>query len=363
METKSKDLAAERAEKIKAAQLAQASIQKQYGQGAISVGAAASNDVEAFSTGIWGLDNAIGVGGVPRGCITEVYGMEGLGKSLICIRTIASAQAAGELVALIDTEHAFNVPWAIRQGVDSESLTIAQPDSGEEGLNILRTLVSSGAYGLIVVDSLAALTPQIEIDGEIGDAQVAAHPRLLSQALRIINPMIGTTNTAVLFTNQLRAKIGYMANGGSTTTGGNAPRFYASVRIELKNKGPVKQGQEIIGMEIEALVRKNKVAAPMKKTVYNLIHGKGVDNYSWLAENAVRFGFLKRNKSFYYLVDSEGNQSEKSVANGSAQISAYLASDLEFTRELKLKVDNEFKTLAGYSTGEMDNEMGIDNDE
>ena len=280
-------------------------LEKKHGKGAImrmgeqvepEPGAGAASVV---STGSIGLDLALGIGGLPRGRVIEIYGPESSGKTTIALQVIAQAQKAGGEGAFIDAEHALDPSYAAKLGIDVPRLLLSQPDSGEQALEIVDALVRSGGVDVIVVDSVAALTPKAEIDGEMGDSHVGLHARLMSQALRKLTGTIKTSNTMVIFINQIRMKIGVMYGNPETTTGGNALKFYSSVRLEIRRVGPVKQGDEIIGNETRVRVVKNKLAPPFRNTLFDIIYGEGVSRESELIELGLQHRLVQRSGAWY----------------------------------------------------------------
>ncbi len=291
-------------EKLKAVNFAMEQIEKQHGKGSIMrLSDRKIQNVDAIPTGCLSLDAAIGVGGVPRGRIVEIYGPEASGKTTVCLHVIAEAQKRGGLAAFVDTEHAMDVNYAERLGIDLDNLLLSQPEFGEQALEIVETLVRSNAIDIIVVDSVAALTPRVEIEGEMGDAQMGSQARLMSQAMRKLNAAIGKSRTTVMFTNQLRSKIGVIYGNPETTTGGNALKFYASVRIDVRRKDAIKEGQSIIGNRVKAKIVKNKVAPPFKEVEFDVLYNEGISKIGDLIDVATEFGIITRSGSWYSYKD------------------------------------------------------------
>ena len=290
-------------------------ITKRYGDGAImKLGEAHSLQVEAIPTGCLSLDIALGVGGIPRGRVTEIYGPESSGKTTLCLHILAEAQKMGGTAAFIDMEHALDPAYAARLGVDVENLLIAQPDMGEQALEITETLVRSGAVDIIVVDSVAALVPRSELEGDMGDATMGVQARLMSQALRKLSGAIKHTNTAVIFTNQLRQKIGVMFGNPETTTGGMALKFYSSVRIDIRRISSIKVGQDILGNRTKARVVKNKVAAPFRQVEFDIMYNEGISRAGDLLDLATEMDIINKRGSYYYYGDdnlAQGRENAK----------------------------------------------------
>ncbi len=287
-------------EKLKAVQFAIDQIERQHGKGSIMrLSDKQVVNVEAISTGCISLDAAIGIGGVPRGRIIEIFGPESSGKTTVCLHVIAEAQKNGGLAAFVDTEHALDINYAQRLGVDLNNLLLSQPEFGEQALEIVETLVRSGAIDVVVVDSVAALTPRVEIEGDMGDAQMGSQARLMSQAMRKLNASIGKSKTTVIFTNQLRSKIGVIYGNPETTTGGNALKFYASVRIDIRRKEVIKEGQEITGNRVRCKIVKNKVAPPFKEVEFDIMYNEGISKLGDLMDVATEFGIIGKSGSWY----------------------------------------------------------------
>ena len=287
-------------EKLRAIQAAVAAIEKQFGKGALM--ALGGPDVEAvavISTGSLGLDLALGVGGLPRGRVVEIYGPESSGKTTLTLQVIAEMQKVGGTAAFIDAENALDISYAAKLGVKTEDLLISQPDTGEQALEIADMLVRSGAVDVIVIDSVAALTPKAEIEGEMGEPQMGLQARLMSQALRKLTGNIKRTNTLVIFINQIRMKIGVMFGNPETTTGGNALKFYASVRMDIRRIGSIKKGDEVIGSETRVKVVKNKVAPPFKQAEFDIMYGDGISREGEVLEIGVVLGVLEKSGAWY----------------------------------------------------------------
>ncbi len=291
---------AEKDPRLKTLEDAISSIEKEYGKGAImKLGDGVINKVEAISTGSISLDSAIGIGGIPRGRIIEIYGPESSGKTTICLHTIAEAQKSGGLAAFIDVEHALDVNYAKRLGVDTNNLLLSQPDYGEQALEIVDTLVRSNALDIIVVDSVAALVPRSELEGDMGDAQMGVQARLMSQALRKLTGVISKSRTSVIFTNQLRSKIGVMFGNPETTTGGNALKFYASLRMDIRRIAAIKNGDEVVGNRTKIKIVKNKVAPPFKQVEFDIMYNHGISVEGDLIELSVDKKIVKKSGAWF----------------------------------------------------------------
>ncbi|BDQ01647.1 MAG: protein RecA [Ignavibacterium sp.] len=293
-------MSTDRDQKLKIIEDAIAGIEKTYGKGAImKLGDGIINDIEAIPTGALSLDIALGIGGIPRGRITEIFGPESSGKTTLCLHVIAEAQKMGGLAAFIDAEHALDVNYAKKLGVDTANLLISQPDYGEQALEITDTLVRSNALDVIVIDSVAALVPRSEIEGEMGDATMAVQARLMSQALRKLTAAISKSKTAVIFINQLRSKIGVMFGSPETTTGGNALKFYASVRIDIRRIAAIKEGEDVIGNRTKVKIVKSKVAPPFKQVEFDILYNEGISKTGDLVDLGTELGIIKKSGAWF----------------------------------------------------------------
>ena len=331
-------------EKRKALDVTLAHLEKDFGSGAVMrLGDDSVQDVEAISTGSIGLDYALGVGGLPRGRVTEIYGPESSGKTTLAIHVIAEAQKQGGICAIIDAEHAFDRFYAEKLGVDVNNLWIAQPDNGEQALDIAEQLINSGAIDVLVVDSVAALTPKSEIEGEMGDKNVGLHARLMSQAMRKLTGTIAKTRTCCIFINQIREKIGVMFGNPETTTGGNALKFYSSVRIEIRPSTFIKDGENTIGRLAKVKVVKNKVAPPFKKAEFELMFGEGISRAGEILDLAVEHGIVKKSGAWFSYNGTklgQGRDAVKRVIGDNPE----LADELEAkVREAVFSADNKKK--------------------
>jgi recombination protein RecA len=293
--------AAQQADRTKALGLAVSQIEKSFGKGAImKLGAEGMRvKIDAIPTGAINLDAAIGVGGIPRGRITEIYGPESSGKTTVCLHVVANAQKQGGTAAFIDAEHALDTDYAKKLGVDVEKLLVSQPDTGEQALEICEILVRSGAVDVIVIDSVAALVPKAEIEGEMGDSHVGLQARLMSQALRKLTGAIARSNCSVVFINQLREKIGVMFGNPETTTGGKALKFYASLRLDIRRIGPVKEKEDVIGSHVRVKVVKNKVAPPFKQAEFEILYGEGISRNGEIIDLGVKANIVDKSGAWY----------------------------------------------------------------
>ena len=322
-------------EKRKALDAAISKIEKDYGKGSVmKLGDKSAMDVETISTGSISLDKALGVGGIPKGRIIEIYGPEASGKTTLALHIVAEVQKSGGIAGFIDAEHALDPKYARDIGVDVDNLYISQPDYGEQGLEICETMVRSGAIDIIVVDSVAALVPKHEIEGEMGDATVGAQARLMSQALRKLTAVANKTGCSIIFINQLREKIGVFYGPSETTTGGRALKFYASVRIDIRRIESLKQAGDVIGNRVRAKVVKNKVAPPFREAEFDIIFGEGISAVGDILDQAVEFGIINKSGAWY-------SYSGEKIGQGRENTKNYLKSNPEFYERVRAMVRNQ----------------------
>ncbi|MEN8906723.1 MAG: recombinase RecA [Clostridiales bacterium] len=323
-------------EKKKALEIAMNQIEKQFGKGAImKLGESSHLNVEVISTGALGLDIALGVGGVPRGRVVEIFGPESSGKTTVALHIIAEAQKSGGEAAFIDAEHALDPVYAKALGVDIENLVVAQPDTGEQGLEIAEALVRSGAIDIVVVDSVAALVPKAEIDGEMGDSHVGLQARLMSQALRKLSGVISKSNTTAIFINQLREKVGIMFGNPEVTPGGRALKFYSSVRLDVRRIETLKQQNEMIGNRTRVKVVKNKIAPPFKEAEFDIMYGKGISKEGNVLDVAVRLDIVNKSGSWFSYKD-------KKIGQGRENSKTFLRENPDILKEIEERVRENF---------------------
>ncbi|MGE4569678.1 MAG: recombinase RecA [Bacteroidales bacterium] len=321
-------------EKLKALQLALDKIDKDYGKGTImKMGDRTIIEVPCIPTGSIALDVALGIGGYPRGRVVEIYGPESSGKTTLAIHAIAEAQKQGGIAAFIDAEHAFDRTYAESLGVDMDNLYISQPDHGEQALEVTDSLIRSGAIDIIVIDSVAALTPKAEIEGDMGDSKMGLQARLMSQALRKLTANISKTNTCCIFINQLRDKIGVMFGNPETTTGGNALKFYSSVRLDIRKVTQLKEGDEVSGNRVRVKVVKNKVAPPFRKAEFDVVFGVGISRIGEIVDLGVEQGIVKKSGSWFSYGDTK-------LGQGRDAVKSLLRDNPELAEELTLKIKN-----------------------
>ena len=319
-------------ERKRALDIALAGIEKQFGKGAvIRMGERASRDIQVIPTGCLDLDMALGVGGLPRGRVVEIYGPESSGKTTVALHVVAEAQKMGGVAAFIDAEHALDPVYARKLGVDVDQLYVSQPDTGEQALEICEALVRSGAIDIVVIDSVAALVPKAEIDGEMGDSFVGLQARLMSQALRKLTASISKTRTVCIFINQLRDKIGVVYGNPETTTGGNALKFYASVRIDIRKASVIKDGEEQLGARAKVKIVKNKLAPPFRRAEFDIMYGEGISKIGEIIDLGVDLGILKKSGSWF-------SYGERKIGQGRDSVKELLKSDEALRDEIEAKV-------------------------
>ncbi len=324
-------------EKLKALQLTLDKMDKVYGKGTVMrMGDEAVQDLEVISSGSVSLDLALGIGGYPKGRIVEIYGPESSGKTTLAIHAIAEVQKAGGIAAFVDAEHAFDRFYAESLGVDIDNLLISQPDNGEQALEIADNLIRSGAVDLLVIDSVAALTPKAEIEGEMGDSRMGLQARLMSQALRKLTGVINRTDCCCMFINQLREKIGVMFGNPETTTGGNALKFYASIRIDIRRSSQIKSGEEVIGNRTRVKIVKNKVAPPFRKAEFDIMYGKGISKLGEIIDLGVDYEIIKKSGSWFSYGDTK-------LGQGRDAVKLILEDNLELMEELEAKIKEAIK--------------------
>ncbi len=325
--------------KLKALDLAVQQIEKSFGKGSIMRwGDGVINQVEVIPTGSISLDSALGIGGVPRGRIIEIYGPESSGKTTVCLHIVSEAQQRGGMAAFIDAEHALDVGYARKIGVDVNNLLVSQPENGEQALEICETLVRSNAIDVIIIDSVAALVPRAEIEGEMGDPTMGTHARLMSQALRKLTAAISKSKTTVIFTNQLRSKIGIMFGNPETTTGGNALKFYASIRLDIRRKDVIKDTANIIGNRVRVKVVKNKMAPPFKETEFDILYNEGISKIGDLLDVATEMNVIQKSGSWF-------SYAEERLGQGRDAVRKYLKD----TPELLKRIEDQVKRELGIS--------------
>ena len=330
-------MSSEKEAKLKALQLTLDKLDKAYGKGTVmKMGDKAVEEVETIPSGSLGLDLALGVNGYPRGRVIEIYGPESSGKTTLTLHAIAEAQKAGGIAAFIDAEHAFDRNYAEKLGVDIENLIISQPDNGEQALEIAENLIRSGAIDIVVIDSVAALTPKSEIEGEMGDSKMGLHARLMSQALRKLTGTISKTNCTVFFINQLREKIGVVFGNPETTTGGNALKFYASVRLDIRRSSQIKDGENVVGNRTKVKVVKNKVAPPFKTAEFDIMYGEGVSKTGEILDLAVEFEIIKKAGSWFSYGDTK-------LGQGRDAVKVLIKDNPELADELEQKIKEYIK--------------------
>ena len=341
-------------EKLNALNQALGKIEKEFGKGSVmKLGEATSMAIDVISTGSIGLDIAVGIGGLPRGRIVEIYGPESSGKTTVALHSVAEAQKNGGIAAFIDAEHALDPVYARALGVDVDNLIISQPDTGEQALEITEALIRSGAIDIIVIDSVAALVPKAEIEGDMGDSHVGLQARLMSQALRKLTGSIKKSNCVAIFINQLREKVGIMFGNPETTTGGRALKFYSSVRLDVRKIDTIKQGDKILGSRTRVKVVKNKVAPPFKQAEFDIMYGEGISKIGDLLDIAANVDIVKKSGSWY-------NYQDIKLGQGRENVKKFLADNMDLTNEIEEKVRKYYKLGPEYRDLEED-ELNEDN--
>jgi recombination protein RecA len=335
-------------EKLKALQLTIEKLEKTYGRGAImKMGDAPAENVEVIPTGSLGVDIALGIGGLPKGRVIEIYGPESSGKTTLTLHAIAEVQRAGGIAAFIDAEHAFDRSYAEKLGIDTENLLISQPDNGEQALEIAENLIRSGAIDIIVIDSVAALVPKSEIEGEMGDSKMGLHARLMSQALRKLTGTINKTGCCCIFINQLREKIGVMFGNPETTTGGNALKFYASVRIDIRRIGQIKEGDAVVGNRTRVKIVKNKVAPPFRQAEFDIMYGEGISKIGEIVDLGVEHNVIKKSGSWFSYGDTK-------LGQGRDAVKTLFHDNIELCDEIEAKIRVALSgTVAAVETPEL----------
>lgn len=332
-------------DKLKALEVAVSQIERQFGKGAIMrLGQREALAVQVISTGSLGLDAALGVGGMPRGRVVEIYGPESSGKTTLALHVIAEAQKQGGLAAFIDAEHALDPEYSTKLGVDVENLLVAQPDNGEQALEIAETLIRSGSVDVVVIDSVAALVPRAELEGEMGEASMGLQARLMSQALRKLTGVVSKSKTCVIFINQIREKIGVMFGNPETTTGGRALKFYASVRLDIRRVAPIKSGEEVVGNRTKVKVVKNKVAAPFRAAEFDILYGEGISRAGEILDLGIEHRLLTKSGTWISYGDVRLGQGRENARQ-------YLKEHPELFRELEEKLRGILPNLARPATG------------
>lgn len=330
-------------------------IEKQFGKGSIMrLGEDRSMDVETISTGSFSLDIALGAGGLPMGRIVEIYGPESSGKTTLTLQVISAAQSKGKTCAFIDAEHALDPIYAKKLGVDIDNLLCSQPDTGEQALEICDALARSGAVDVIIVDSVAALTPKAEIEGEIGDSHMGLAARMMSQAMRKLSGNLKQSNTLLIFINQIRMKIGVMFGNPETTTGGNALKFYASVRLDIRRIGSIKEGENIVGSETRVKVVKNKVAVPFKQAEFQIMYGEGINIFGELIDLGVKHNLIEKSGAWY-------SYNGEKMGQGKSNVTTFLKSHLNITNEIEKKL-RDMLFNKSYNTPPISNKVIKNND-